>query len=119
MKPLIPGEIISPDTSIVVNADLPVAELEITNAGPIPIHLTAHFHVFEANPRLHFDRPRAYGRRLDLPSGASVRFDPGETKSVRLVPIGGDRIVRGFGGLVDGPLDVEGPTDNASTRAGQ
>ena len=105
MRPLVPGEIICPDSTVVVNAGLPVTELTVTNDGPVPVHLTAHFHVFEANPALRFDRRLAYGQRLDLPSGGSVRFEPGETKRVRLVPIGGDRIVRGFSGRVDGPLE--------------
>lgn len=111
-----PGAVITGPEPIVVNAGLPVTLLRVTNTGDVPVHLTAHFHVFEANPRLRFDRRRAWGMRPDLPSGGAFRFEPGETREIALVPIGGRRIVRGFAGFVDGPLD-EADVDAALARA--
>jgi urease beta subunit len=105
LSDLPPGAIVPDREPVEINADLPVTTLRVTNDGNYPVHLTAHFHVFEANPMLRFDRARAFGMRPDLPAGGAIRFDPGETKTIRLVPIGGRRIVRGFAGLVDGPLD--------------
>lgn len=102
---MIPGEIIPAREPVTVNDGLPVTTVKITNTGPVAIQLTAHFHVFEANPALRFDRRKAYGMRLDVHAKGSVRFVPGETKRVDLVPISGKRIVRGFHGAIDGPLD--------------
>jgi urease subunit gamma/beta len=79
----------------------------VLNTARVPVTVTSHWHFFEANPRLRFDRAAAYGRRLAVPAGASVRFEPGAPTAVRLVPIGGARVVVGFAGLVDGPLDDE------------
>ncbi len=104
-----PGEVISTGEPIEIHAGLPVTRVTMTNRGPVPVHLTAHFHVFEANPRLEFDRLKAYGMRLDTHAKGSVRFEPGETKTVDLVPIGGRRIVQGFNGAVNGPLDDTDP----------
>lgn len=100
-----PGAVVPGGGPIVINAGLPVTLLRVTNTGAVPVHLTAHFHVFEANPRLRFDRRRAWGMRPDLPAGGAYRFEPGETREIALVPIGGKRIVRGFAGFVNGPLD--------------
>src|SRR4051794_1172156 len=86
-----------------------------TAAGPIAG--TSPWHFFEANPRLRFDRAAAYGRRLRIPAGASVRFEPGTARTVELVDIGGDRVAIGFAGLVDGPLDAPGARDAALSRA--
>jgi len=91
--------------------------VEVTNEATVPISVTSHFHFFESNPRLRFDRRAAYGRRLDVPAGAVVRFDPGSTSSVDLVPFGGLRVVVGFAGLVDGPLDGPGALEAALDRA--
>lgn len=102
---MIPGEIIPAAEPVTVNAGLPVTSLNITNTGPITVQLTAHFHVFEANPALRFDRRKAYGMRLDVHAKGSVRIKPGDTVRVDLVPIGGDRVVHGFHGAVNGPLD--------------
>lgn len=102
---MIPGEIIPAAEPIVVNDGLPVTTLAITNTGPVTVQLTSHFHVFEANPRLRFNRRQAYGMRLDTHAKGAVRIPPGETREVHLVPIGGKRVVRGFNGAVDGPLD--------------
>jgi urease beta subunit len=111
-----PGAVIAGPDPIIINAGLPVTLLRVENTGQVPVHLTAHFHVFEANPRLRFDRRRAWGMRPDLPAGGAYRFEPGETREIALVPIGGKRIVRGFAGFVDGPLD-EVDADAALARA--
>lgn len=102
---MIPGEIVSTGAPVTFNAGAPVTRLAITNTGPVPIHITAHFHVFEANPRLRFNRRLAYGMRLDTHAKGSVRFVPGETKEVALVPIEGERVVHGFNAAINGPLD--------------
>ena len=92
-------------------------ELEVTNTAAVPISVTSHFHFFEANPRLRFDRAAAYGMRLAVAAGAAVRFEPGGTRRVALVPIGGRRVVIGFAGLVDGPLDEPGARERALEKA--
>jgi urease subunit gamma/beta len=102
---VIPGEIIPAEGTIVINADRPVIELEVTNAADRPIQVGSHFHFFEVNRGLRFDRAQAYGRRLDIPSGTAVRFEPGETRHVSLIPFGGRGVVRGLNALTDGPLD--------------
>lgn len=94
-----------------------VVTISVTNTASVPISVTSHFHFFEANPRLRFDRSAAYGRRADIPAGSTVRFDPGATVGVGLVPIGGARIAIGFAGLVDGPLDAPGAREQALERA--
>jgi len=94
-----------------------VAVVTVTNTAAVPISVTSHWHFFEANPWLAFDRAAGYGRHLLLPAGTSVRFDPGVAVEVRLVPIGGKRIAIGFAGLVDGPLDAPGGRERALARA--
>jgi urease subunit gamma/beta len=91
--------------------------LEVTNTAVVPISVTSHFHFFEANPRLRFDRAAAYGMHLAVTAGAAVRFEPGGTRPVPLVPIGGRRVVIGFAGLVDGPLDEPGARERALEKA--
>ncbi|MFI5521829.1 urease subunit gamma [Streptomyces platensis] len=95
----------------------PAVVLTVRNTATVPISVTSHFHFFEANPRLEFDRAAAYGMRLCVPAGSSVRFDPGGAEEVGLVPVGGDRIAIGFAGLVDGPLDAPGAKTEALRRA--
>ncbi|MFD7104344.1 urease subunit gamma [Streptomyces celluloflavus] len=95
----------------------PVLLLSVRNTATVPVSVTSHFHFFEANPRLDFDRGAAYGMRLCVPAGSSVRFDPGGTVEVGLVPIGGARVAIGFAGLVDGPLDAPGAKAEALRRA--
>ncbi|MBE2315677.1 urease subunit gamma [Solirubrobacter sp. CPCC 204708] len=87
--------------------------LEVVNEGEVPVGVTSHFHFFETNRVLRFDRAAAYGHRLAIAPGAKVVFNPGEPLTVRLVPIAGARVVRGHGGLVDGPLDDPGARDAA------
>lgn len=91
--------------------------VEVTNTADVPISITSHFHFFEVNPRLSFDREAAYGMRLAVPAGSAVRFPPGATIEVALLPIGGHRIAIGFAGLVDGPLDAPGAKQTALARA--
>ncbi len=91
--------------------------LEVTNTAVVPISVTSHFHFFEANPRLRFDRAAAYGMHLAVTAGAAVRFEPGGTRRVPLVPVGGRRVVIGFAGLVDGPLDEPGAKERALEKA--
>ncbi|MEU9321924.1 urease subunit gamma [Streptomyces sp. NPDC048295] len=95
----------------------PLITLAVRNTAPVPVSVTSHFHFFEANPRLDFDRAAAYGMRLAAPAGSSARFDPGAVVEVGLVPMGGDRIAIGFAGLVDGPLDAPGAKAEALRRA--
>ncbi|QIP84477.1 urease subunit gamma [Streptomyces sp. Tu 2975] len=95
----------------------PAVRLTVRNTATVPVSVTSHFHFFEANPRLRFDRAAAYGMRLAVPAGSSVRFDAGGDVEVGLLPIGGDRIAIGFAGLVDGPLDAPGAKEEALRRA--
>ncbi|MFE7713008.1 urease subunit gamma [Streptomyces sp. NPDC057486] len=95
----------------------PALRLTVHNTATVPVSVTSHFHFFEANPRLDFDRAAAYGMRLCVPAGSSVRFDPGGETEVGLMPIGGARIAIGFAGLVDGPLDAPGAKEEALRRA--
>ena len=116
---MIPGEIVPATGAIIMNDGLPVTTVSITNTGPVTVQLTAHFHIFEANPRLSFDRRRAYGMRLDTHAKGAVRIPPGETRTVDLVPIGGKRVAHGFNGAVNGPLDeldAETATERLVTR---
>lgn len=92
-------------------------ELDVTNTAAVPIGVTSHFHFFEANPRLRFDRAAAYGMHLSVEAGSAVRFEPGQTRRVALVPVGGRRVIIGFAGLVDGPLDAPGARERALERA--
>jgi urease subunit gamma/beta len=99
-------------------ADWPGAvRVSVANTATVPISVTSHFHFFESNPRLRFDRAAAYGMRLAIPAGSSIRFGPGERTAVDLTPIAGDRVAIGFAGLVDGPLDAPGAKEEALRRA--
>ena len=93
------------------------AALPVANTGPAMVAVTSHFHFFEANRVLRFDRRAAWGMRLAVAPGVKVVFPPGATREVRLVPFGGARVVRGHGGLVDGPLDAPGALDSALALA--
>jgi urease beta subunit len=103
---MIPGEIIPASDPIELNAGLPVTRVRVTKTSPYPVNLTAHFHIFEANPALRFDRRAAWGQRLDAPTNGSVRLEPGEARELGLVPIGGRRVIHGFNGAVEGPLNA-------------
>jgi urease beta subunit len=99
-----PGEVLTAPDSITLNADRPVVEVEAENHADRPIQVGSHFHFFEVNQGLVFDRQAAYGRRLDIASGTAVRFEPGERRVVPLIPFGGRRVVFGFNARVNGPL---------------
>ncbi|PJI41973.1 urease subunit beta [Ferrovibrio sp.] len=101
---MIPGEIITPDGEIELNAGRPTVTLEIANTGDRPIQVGSHYHFFETNPALRFDRDKARGMRLDIPAGTAVRFEPGQTRSVNLVSFAGKREVYGFRADVMGKL---------------
>lgn len=101
-----PGEyLLAAAGDIVINSDREAISLEVANLGDRPIQVGSHYPFFETNASLRFDRARAVDLRLDIPSGTAVRFEPGETKVVRLVPLAGERIVFGGNGLISGPLD--------------
>jgi urease subunit gamma/beta len=101
---VIPGETIPADAPVTLNRGRRTAVVRVRNTSVWPVHVGSHFHFFEANRRLRFDRAAAFGMRLDIPAGATVRWEPGEEKEVRLVEYAGAREVHGFNGLVDGPL---------------
>lgn len=103
--PLIPGELIPEPGELELNAGRPVTTLTVSNLGDRPVQVGSHFHFHEANDALHFDREAALGQRLDIPAGTAIRFEPGDSREVRLVPYAGQRRVFGFNGLVNGPLD--------------
>ncbi|WP_188064988.1 urease subunit beta [Sphingobium sp. KCTC 72723] len=101
---MIPGEIIPAPGDIILNAGRAPITLTIANSGDRPIQVGSHYHFAETNPALIFDRKAARGHRLDIPSGTAVRFEPGQTRDVQLIPYAGDRIVIGFRGDVMGTL---------------
>ena len=101
---MIPGEIFAADGEIELNAGLETLSLDVSNTGDRPIQVGSHYHFAETNPGLSFDRDAAMGMRLDIPAGTAVRFEPGQTRSVTLVPYRGDRTVYGFNQKVMGKL---------------
>jgi urease subunit beta len=105
MAPLIPGELLPEPGSLELNAGRPVTLLTVANTGDRPVQVGSHFHFLEANAALAFDRAAARGLRLDIPAGTAIRFEPGDSREVRLVPFAGLRRVVGFRGQINGPLD--------------
>ncbi|MAR07109.1 MAG: urease subunit beta [Cyanobium sp. NAT70] len=106
MEPLIPGELIPEPGEIELNPDRPVTILSVSNSGDRPVQVGSHFHFFEANAALQFDRDNARGKRLDIPAGTAIRFEPGDSRDVNLVPFAGTRRVVGFNGRINGSLDA-------------
>jgi urease subunit beta len=102
---MIPGEYFISDKPIIANQGKKTVKLLVENTGDRPIQVGSHTHFFEANKALEFPRSEAYGFHLNIPSGTSVRFEPGDSRNVELTEYGGKRIVWGFNGLVNGPLD--------------
>lgn len=102
---MIPGELLIEPGEIELNAGRETATLMVANTGDRPIQVGSHFHFFEVNQALSFERDRARGMRLDIPAGTAVRFEPGDEKEVTLVPLVGSRQVYGLNGLVNGQLD--------------
>jgi urease subunit gamma/beta len=112
-----PGEIVPADgPDLIINDGLPVTTLEVANTGDRPIQVGSHYHFSETNPGLRFERERARGMRLNIPAGTAVRFEPGQTRQVELVPYGGERMVYGFRGEVMGPLDKKKKTKSRRKR---
>ena len=105
MAPLIPGELIPEPGELELNAGRPVTTVLVANTGDRPVQVGSHFHFFEVNAALEFDREATRGQRLDIPAGTAVRFEPGDSREVQLVPFAGQRRIFGFNGLVNGPLD--------------
>ena len=101
---MIPGEIITPDGEIELNAGRSMIKLLVGNTGDRPIQIGSHFHFYEVNAALSFDREQARGMRLDIPAGTAVRFEPGDEKEVSLVGLVGSREVYGFNGKVNGKI---------------
>jgi urease beta subunit len=112
-----PAHYIVPDGEIELNAGRLTATVRVRNTGDRPVQVGSHYHFFEANRELDFDRRTAYGMRLDIPAGTAVRFEPGDERDVPLVAYGGDRRAIGFSALVDGDLnDVVGALERARAR---
>jgi urease subunit beta len=103
-KPIVPGEVITAAGEIALNAGRTTVSVEVANTGDRPIQVGSHYHFFETNAALHFDRAKARGFRLDIPAGTAVRFEPGQTRKVTLVCYEGKRVVHGFQGKVEGAL---------------
>jgi urease subunit beta len=102
---MIPGEIIVPQGEIELNAGRPTVRLRVANTGDRPIQVGSHYHFYEVNESLNFQREQAKGMRLDIPAGTAVRFEPGDEREVTLVPFTGSRHVYGFNGRINGSLD--------------
>lgn len=103
---MIPGELLIESGEIELNAGRPIVELDVANTGDRPIQVGSHFHFYEVNAALSFDRDAARGMRLDIPAGTAIRFEPGDQRQVTLVPLAGSREVYGFNGIVNGALDA-------------
>ena len=114
-----PGEILTEEGEIELNAGKDKAQITVTNTADRPIQVGSHFHFFEVNKALEFNRNLAYGMRLDIPAGTAVRFEPGESKRVELVEIGGTREGYGLNGLVEGSIDDEEIKKKALKKAAE
>jgi urease subunit beta len=101
---MIPGEVIAAAGEIELNAGAPTVSIEVSNTGDRPIQVGSHYHFFETNNGLSFERDKARGMRLDIPAGTAVRFEPGQTRSVTLIPLSGERRVFGFQQKIMGSL---------------
>ncbi len=101
---MIPGEMLIEAGDIELNAGRPTATLSVANTGDRPIQVGSHFHFYETNPALQFDRQATYGMRLNIAAGTAVRFEPGQSRTIELVALAGDRTVYGFNGQVMGKL---------------
>ena len=102
-----PGEVFTPDTEIALNAGRTTLDIAVANSGDRPIQVGSHYHFFETNPALVFDRELARGFRLNIPAGTAIRFEPGQTRSVELVAFAGERRVYGFRAAIMGALEDE------------
>ncbi|MFB6107901.1 MAG: urease subunit beta [Haloplanus sp.] len=107
---LVPGEVLPGEGTVTLNEGRETATVSVANAGDRPVQVGSHVHFFETNAALAFDREAAFGKRLNVPAGTAVRFEPGETETVELVAFGGKRVARGMNGLTGGSVDGD-PTD--------
>ncbi len=114
---MIPGELILGEGEIIANVDRPTLKVVVANTGDRPIQVGSHFHFFESNKALRFERTKAFGMRLNVPAGTAVRFEPGEEKEVEIVAMAGVRRVFGLNNLTDGELDDEDVRHQALERA--
>jgi len=112
-----PGAVLAGEGATPGQATTDRLSVAVVNEAPVAVTVSSHFHFFEVNPRLRFDRSAAYGMRLAVPAGGTITFDPGVSTPVVLAPIAGARVVVGFAGLVDGPLDAPGAKEAAVTKA--
>ncbi|WP_420549564.1 urease subunit beta [Curvivirga sp.] len=103
---MIPGEVITKDETLILNDGLETKTLKVANSGDRPIQVGSHYHFYETNPALVFDREQTKGFRLDIPSGTAVRFEPGQSREVTLIPYQGTRTVFGFNAKVNGKLEA-------------
>ncbi|MCB1418067.1 MAG: urease subunit beta [Notoacmeibacter sp.] len=101
---MIPGEVITPEGDIELNSGAATVTIAVSNTGDRPVQVGSHYHFFETNPGLSFDRDKARGMRLDIAAGTAVRFEPGQTRDVTLVPLSGGRMVYGFNQKIMGKL---------------
>jgi urease subunit beta len=104
---MIPGEILTAHGDVTLNANRAPVVLTVANTGDRPVQVGSHYHFFEVNPALRFDRAKARGMRLDIPSGTAIRFEPGQSREVQLISYGGARRIVGFRADIMGPLDPE------------
>src|ERR671916_257154 len=114
---MIPGELLPGEGEVLLNEGREKISLTVANTGDRPVQVGSHFHFFETNRALKFDRENAYGMRLNIPAGTTARFEPGDEREVELVAIGGRRIIRGPNGLADGALDDPEVRKTALRRA--
>lgn len=114
---IIPGEVVAGEGTVTLNEGRETASVTVGNTGDRPVQVGSHFHFFEVNAALSFDRAAAYGKRLNIPAGTAVRFEPGDQQTVDLVDIGGKRVARGMNGMVDGSVDGDSSDALARLRA--
>ena len=108
---LVPGAVVPGEGTLTLNEGRETATVTVANAGDRPVQVGSHFHFFEANAALAFDREAAYGKRLNIPAGTAVRFEPGDEQTVELVDIGGKRVAHGMNGMVNGSVDGDPSAD--------
>ncbi|REC40361.1 urease subunit beta [Chryseobacterium sp. 5_R23647] len=116
---MIPGEIFVKNGTIICNEGRETVKIKVTNTGDRPIQVGSHFHFFEVNKAMSFDREKAFGKRLNIVASTAVRFEPGEEKEVELVEIGGNKIARGFNNLVDASITSEEQKEISLAKAEQ
>jgi urease beta subunit len=114
---MIPGEYLLGTEEIEINKGRESVTVSVSNTGDRPVQVGSHFHFFEVNRKLWFDREKSFGMRLDIPAGTAVRFEPGQQKEVRLVSLGGKKVVHGLNSLTDGRIDDESARAAALRRA--